>query len=281
MFKLIDRVDSSIDSVTKYILEDSEFGKNEVSILYKNDKTIFCLPTQTNCKMGCVFCHLTGTTRPAKNLSSKWIVSVVNYLINNETLHTKLINSELLISFMGVGEPLLNVTNLMGSIDILHHKHQHIRFAISTMMPNTSAIFEMIDWLTYHVNYRVKVHLSLHGVTNRELIVINSKVNTLDAIKALQRFHVITKNPIEYHYTLVSGVNDSIDELKLVNSYIQDDGSTIKFLTLSETNGYTSTNLSNDVIKDIFPSNIVEFYDPPGRDVGASCGMFNKELYNT
>ena len=61
---------------------------------------------------------------------------------------------------------------------------------------------------------------------------------------------------------------------------VSGDGSTVKFLALSETPGCSATKLSEDTIRAIFPLNIVEFYDPPGRDVGASCGMFNRDLYN-
>jgi 23S rRNA (adenine2503-C2)-methyltransferase len=273
--KLIEKIDSTIDDVTKYIVSDETFGKNEVSIIRKDTKTIFCLPTQTNCKMGCAFCHLTGTTRPSKNLSADWIVSVVDYLAQIEYKGDK----ALLISFMGVGEPLLNLNELTASMELLQAKYDRIRFGISTMMPNANAMTELTMWTVNHSNYNVKVHLSVHGMLNRHEIIKNG-IDISIAIKLVQHFHEITGNPIEYHYTLVNGVNDSTEELTEFNNNIKSDGSTVKFLTLSETNGYTNTKLSEEYIRTLFPSNTVEFYNPPGRDVGSSCGMFDKTLYN-
>lgn len=275
IIKLLEKIDSTIDDVTKYIVSDEIFGKNEVSIIRKNTKTIFCLPTQTNCKMGCTFCHLTGTTRPAKNLTADWIVSVVDKLAQIEYKADK----PLLISFMGVGEPLLNLTELTASMELLQGTYDRIRFGISTMMPNTNAIKELTTWAKIRSNYNIKLHLSVHGIFNRHEI-IKSGVDISKAITLVQYFHILTGNPIEYHYTLVDSVNDSTEELKVFESNIKADGSTVKFLTLSETNGYTSTKLSQEYIRTLFPSNIVEFYNPPGRDVGSSCGMFDKTIYN-
>ena len=276
-FTTIEQINSSIDDVTKYILEDEVFGKNEVSIIRKNDKIVFCLPTQTNCKMGCTFCHLKGTTRPSKNLSIEWLGSVVDHLIDIEHLHNR--SKDLLISYMGVGEPLMNLTGLLGSIESLYDKYDNIRFGISTILPNVSAITSLTKWSLEHPDIRIKLHLSVHGIFNREEI-IHLSVNAYSAIDYIHLFHRHTKNPIEYHYTLVDGVNDSIDELKSFNALISNDGATVKFLTLSEYNGCKKTQLDNELIRSIFKNNIVEFYDPPGRDVGSSCGMFNRDLYN-
>lgn len=272
--KTIEVVKSMTDMVTKYILEDDTFGKNEVSVIRKKDKGIICIPTQTNCKIGCTFCHLTGTTRPSKNLCGAWLISVVDYLANTEDLRYNI-----LISFMGVGEPLLNLSGLINSIEALHGKYPNIRFGISTMMPSIPAMIKLTDWVVKNPQFRIKMHLSVHGIFNRESI-IKSNVNISDAIRYIQQFHIQTGNPIEYHYTLVDGVNDSVEELNAFNKIVSGDGATVKFLTLSETNGCVATKLTEAYIRSLFPMNIVEFYDPPGRDVGASCGMFNRDLYN-
>lgn len=274
---IIETINSAVDNVTKHIIEDATFGKNEVSVIRKADKIIFCLPILTNCKMGCTFCHLTGTTRPAKNLSSEWLESVVDHLVNIEGLHNN--PQDLLISFMGVGEPLLNLSGLLGSIHILHGKYPRICFGISTMMPSVAAMNTLTHWAMQHQYIRIKLHLSVHGIFNRDAI-IKSNVDALEAIRYVQKYHILTNNPIEYHYTLVDGINDSVSELNAFNDIIRGDGATVKFLTLSETNGYVSTTLSEEFIRIVFQLNTVEFYDPPGRDVGASCGMFNKEIYN-
>jgi len=280
-FKICDIQRSTVDDVIKYTLQDERFGKNEVSSIHKVDKDILCLPTQTNCKMGCKFCHLTGTTRPSRNLASTWLSSAVNFWVEKEHLEDH--SRDLLISFMGVGEPLINIAGVIGSIEALQTKYEgRIRFGISTMLPNPCALEHLTEWLAYKKEFRVKLHLSVHGIFNRGAI-INSPLTAAESIHLVQDFQARTGRPIEFHYTLVDGINDSINELTAFSSLVRTSSKdvTIKFLTLSETNGCKATQLSHEEIRALFCENIVEFYDPPGRDVGASCGMFNRDLYNT
>lgn len=274
-----DTAESKISDVTKFILRDEIFGKNEVSVIRKADKTILCLPTQTNCKMGCTFCHLTGTTRPAKNLSSEWIEDVVDLLIGHCGLDTD--QRDVLVSFMGVGEPLRNREALKDAMRTLADRYLRIRFGICTMGPGVPAMRDLSDWCLNNPDVRVKLHLSVHGMHNREAIVPNG-MPISRTIRELRRFHEQTGHPIEYHYTLVDGVNDSIEELQDFYAEICSDSPdvTVKFLALSETAGCSATKRTNDEVQSVFPGMVVEFYDPPGRDVGSSCGMFNRELYN-
>ena len=102
VFSICEATRSSVDAVTKYTIEDEHFGKNEVSVIHKQGKDVICVPSQTNCKMGCAFCHLTGTTRPADNLTSNWIASAVDFLAGFEHIESSQ-ERNLLVSFMGVG----------------------------------------------------------------------------------------------------------------------------------------------------------------------------------
>lgn len=267
---------TSRDNVTKYVLEDTAFGKNEISIIQKDFKNILCLPTQTNCRMGCTFCHLNGTTRPSKNLSSTWLVSVVRFITD---LIPSLTDKNLLISFMGVGEPLLNGNGIQDAMSKLHMQYSAIRFGVCTMMPDIDLMEKFIEWSVANSEVHVKLHLSVHGIGSRKAI-IKSTVGISKAISLVQRFHKMTGNPIEYHYTLVAGVNDSAEELNAFHRLTLGASSTLKFLTLSENNGCKATSLSEEEILTFFPGQTVEFYNPPGRDVGASCGMFDRDLYN-
>lgn len=272
----IAQVSSSIDNVTKYIVEDSEFGKNEVSVIRKADKIIFCLPTQTNCKMGCAFCHLTGTTRPVKNLSHDWFVSAIDHLIKSENLPE---SETFLVSFMGAGEPLNNLNNMTEACEIIHTKYENIRFGMATMCPSVSAIKKLTRWAENHKHIRFKLHLSVHGIRHRDRI-IKSNVDIETAINHTIMYAMRTGNPIEFHYAIVAGYNDQLGEILEFSNLTRSENATIKFLTVSENNGCHQGHLPEEMLATLFPSRVVEFYNPPGRDVGASCGMFDQEIYN-
>lgn len=274
MFTIIDKKESLIDSVTKYILSDSVFGKNEISVIRKSTKDIIVLPTQTNCVMGCSFCHLTGTTRPTKNLTSNWFYDVVQFIIDAENLGSKTI----LISFMGAGEPLLNLDNVVSGINIINSAIRNIRFAICSVIPSHVSIERLIEWKLDHPDISLKLHLSVHGIDNRDKIV-KSVVGIREAIEYLKEYSEKTNSPIEYHYTLVNGVNDGMDLKKFKRLVKPMTNATIKFLTLSENGNCSETNVTNEDLMIIFDGMNIEFYNPPGRDVGSSCGMFDKSIY--
>lgn len=276
--RIYNKVSSKVSDVVKYIIEDDIFGKNEVSVIRKPKKVIFCLPSQTNCKMGCTFCHLTGTTRAAKNLSPAWVVSVVDLLIKEEKVQG--LREDLLISFMGAGEPMLNCEGIQMSIMTLHTKYPKIKYALSTMMPSAGTMKNFTSWAKCLKAVSIKVHLSVHGVFNRGAIV-KSVVPINKAIDLVKDYHYETGKPIEYHYTLVKGVNDSLEELQEFEVLIEGAPATIKFLTLSENNGCETSEVTEETLDGMFSGHeAVEFYDPPGRDVGASCGMFDQSIYN-
>lgn len=279
--KIIETQHSKIDNVTKYIIEDSAFGKNEVSLLRKETKDVIVLPSATNCKIGCIFCHLTGTTRSAEQLSARCISNMVKLIIQEAALG----NRPLLISFMGAGEPLLN-DNIYLAIIHLNEEIPNVRFAISTMVPNIKALERWTDIFRVNKEVPMKLHVSIHGYKDRGSIV-NSKISAKTIIHYVQKYNEITGNPIEYHYTMIDSHNDSLEELQMFKDAIVKDRTpeqmnqtTVKFLLLSETNGYKRSKVTNDDARKIFEGVTVEFYDPPGRDVGSSCGMFNKGIYN-
>lgn len=274
MFNIIDKQDSQIDSVTKYILSDDVFGKNEISVIRKSTKDIIVLPTQTNCVMGCSFCHLTGTTRPSKNLSIDWFKNVVKFVNDIEQLGQK----QILISFMGAGEPLLNLDNLLSGICEICSNFKNIRFAICSIIPTHKAIQKLIEWKLEHSDISLKLHLSVHGIDNRDKIV-NSIVDIETAIEYLKDYSEKTNSPIEYHYTLVNGVNDGIDLKNFRRLLKPTTNTTIKFLTLSENGNCSKTDVTKEDLMLMFEGTNLEFYNPPGRDIGSSCGMFDKSIY--
>lgn len=267
---------SETDEVVKYILSSDifpEFGKNEVSVIWKENKTVICMPSQTNCYRGCVFCHLTGTTRPVENLPAAWFIEVIVHLI--DVLH--LDDDNLLISFMGAGEPLCNYEEIIKCCCSIEHL-SGIRYAIATTMPDIGSFADFTEKVVQY-NIDMKVHLSLHGIETRKDIMKND----VDAYTSVTLLDWYTNSnqagPVEIHYTLIDGVNDSEEEMKLLKActFI----SAIKFISFNPVNSLmASEKYSKQDLIDFFGEDNVEFYTPPGIDIGASCGQFNREIYN-
>ena len=221
-----------------------------------NDIDVYCVPTHHFCNLGCVLCHLTARgikkgmvpigqkdfiealVRTTYKKSDQVNISKPDFSLKRTTCN------KCLISFMGVGEPLLN----LDLVKDVHSGENSIKkacnynvigYALSTIIPN-----KKLGDLTNYVletKFPVKVHFSLHSPFSDERIKLlpftsvgveealemlceyRNKLDGISAIKeSLSNFHAST-DPIEIHYTLIQDHNDSnrhLDKLlELLNKY--------------------------------------------------------------
>lgn len=278
---VVSKIHSNKEDVVKYIFETVE-GKNEVSLIRKENKNVLCLPTQTNCNLGCKFCHLTGTTRKVANLSSETIVSYVEYFMREDNILFD--DKRILVSFMGAGEPLNNIKNIVESMDELFDKYGDIGYGISfglaSTIPSKSRMEEFTD-LVADKDYLVKFHMSLHGIETRSQMMWDT-LKARDAIELVRLYEEKTCNEAEFHYALVEDVNDTDEEVKCLEESLYE-GAAIKFLVLNPVDSLKpSPHLEEivDYLSDSIKNFNIEVYTPPGRDIGSSCGQFHKEIYD-
>ena len=188
MIKNIGNFKDKIDGTIKCVYEMENKKIVEMSVLYnKEDKDVVCVPTHHFCNLGCKMCHLTN-----KGLNKKMIRIEIDDFMKCliETLKKYKTNkSKLLISFMGVGEPLLNI-NLIFDVFKNEDKikalgYESVSYALSTMMPNDN--LEKLSVLVNEYNIPLKVHFSLHTPidSERKELIPSTRVNVSNALKLL------------------------------------------------------------------------------------------------
>lgn len=282
----------------------------EMTLLFnKEEMDVVCVPTHHFCNLGCKMCHLTN-----KGLNKQMIPIMIDDFIYalketvnkniNGNLERRTDKKKLLISFMGVGEPLLNL-NLIK--DVYQNEHllkqtlgyDKIGYAISTMMPNNNLLklTQMVDDL----NIPLKVHFSLHTPIDKDRLELipSTKVTIKEALEYLQfyrntlqknekflekyvQFHR-TNDPIEIHYTLIKNVNDGELELNEVCNLLYKYRIPIKFIRFNPTNTLEKSEKEEEWINTIskkVPNLRIKTYSPPGREIGSSCGEFTKHYYH-
>lgn len=283
-------VKSEVDNTIKYIffrVEDKLIL--EFSYINKNDgKDIICVPSQTMCSVGCKFCHTTDYIGkiPAMYIYFADIVEGVEYIYND--LHLADSPKTLLISFMGCGEPILNVDNIITSMVHISEtfKDIYVRFAIATSIPENKCqeFFRLCKQIKYS-KLPIKLHISLHYTDDK---VRNdwmpNAINIESTIAAAEFFKAYTNNPVEIHYALIENVNDSeLDAHRLIK-LIKGKGFNVKFLFYNEK---TSLGMHPSEIEkfEMFKKYLnaedieCEYYKPPGLKIGASCGQFLMDEY--
>ena len=282
-------VKSQLDNTIKYIFYTEDRLIVEFSYLNKNDgKDIICVSSQTFCSLGCLFCHTTEHIGKIKNrnLNRYEITHGVDYIYKDLKLSED--PKTLLISVMGIGEPILNVEGVIGAMLNIKHNYKDIytRFAFATSLPERKydQFFEMtkaIDTL----DLPVKLHVSLHYTndTLRKEWMPNS-LDISSTISAADFYKKRTGNPVEIHYALLEGINDTEEDAIILTNLIKGKGFDVKFLFYNKKD-----------INEIEPSDIkkievfahhfkqwdikYEYYKPVGLDIGASCGQFILQEY--
>jgi adenine C2-methylase RlmN of 23S rRNA A2503 and tRNA A37 len=283
---LIESIKSKYENVYKLIFKDSDIL--EVSYIRKNDgKDILCLPVQTSCSLGCKFCHLTGLSVPTKNLSSERILNLVSHSLEFQ----KPENDTLLISYMGAGDSLMNLEQVIKSaVDLKNSKkykyiqdsYKTIRFGVSTILPGYSR-FNLFKNAVIEYKLPIKLHWSLHSldaIERKSLMPAASPI--MQSLNMINEYVDETGNPAEIHYTLMHEINDRQEDLDKFEK-LPSRKATIKLLKFAEKE--SEPLLLGSKRTDWFRGELekqgylVEVYSPPGRDIGSSCGQFLLDQY--
>lgn len=289
MISLKKIVHSSLDNTIKYIFYGDDNLILEFSYINKRDgKDIICVPSQTMCPLGCKFCHTTDFINKIKirGLNFMEIVNGVRYIYNDLKLSEN--PKTLLVSYMGCGEPILNVEHVVRSMVTIQREFKdiYVRFAIATSLPASAyhKFFEFvrdIDGLKLPVKLHVSLHYTVEQIRNEWM------PNSLDiksTIVAADFFKTRTGNPVEIHYALLSGINDTSMDAAVLTDLIKDKGFNVKFLFYNKKDSIhvvPSDLKKMDVFIKYFERYGIshEYYKPPGLDVGASCGQFLMDEY--
>lgn len=279
-------IKSEIDNTQKFIYTNDNNQIVEIAYIDKDDgKHIMCVPTQTNCAMGCKFCHTREVAGKiaVSNLKSTDIVFGVKDAYERLNLSGK----PLLVSYMGCGEPLGNIAELGISMEEIRKDFAHlplVRFAIATLMPkNSFGRFVALANVIKSRGLNVKIHLSLH-FTEDELRNewMPMAENIKPSVDMLEWYKDYTGNSVEIHYTPIQDINNSFNDILNLCTLLGHRDIPIKFLKFStrKSEPYQPADNVEYMMGELDSQGIeCEFYDPPGRDVGASCGQFLFDYY--
>ncbi|HOI82770.1 MAG TPA: 23S rRNA (adenine(2503)-C(2))-methyltransferase RlmN [Campylobacterales bacterium] len=170
-----------------------------------------CISSQVGCKVGCAFC-LTAKGGFERNLTAGEIVEQVAFIKKDKEFgEEKSIN----IVFMGMGEPLDNMDNVVKAIKIITHKDA-LCIAPRRITISTSGLATKIEKLA-NLDLGVNLAISLHAVDDElreKLMPINKAYNIKSVIDAVRGFKADKRKKVLFEYLLLGGVNDDIASAK-------------------------------------------------------------------
>ena len=267
----------SSDGTIKYLLEFPD-GECVETVLMRFDNRAnltACVSSQIGCAVNCSFCA-TGKRGFIRNLTYKEIIEQVLTIQADTGL--KVTN----VVFMGQGEPLLNLDNVLKAMEMFN---QNFQIGARRITISTSGIIPQINKLA-ELEIQSTLALSLHAPNHEiraKLMQIENKYPMDELKKALKNYCEKTGRRITIEYLLIKDLNDTIDSAKQLAFYLKDIKCNINLIPYNPTakNDYQRPS-NNSIMK--FKSLLehsgkkVTVRLERGADIDAACGQLSGKV---
>jgi len=195
---------TSKDGVDKLLVHSGDEEVFECVLLPYEDRVSCCISSQVGCPMACTFCA-TGLGGFDRNLSAAEIVG--QYLMLQRISPRRISH----VVFMGMGEPLLNLPNVLKTLNLLHDEiglsYRHLTVSTVGIVPQ---VYELAE-------EKIPIHLalSLHSPFDEireRLMPVNKKWPVQETIRAMRAYQKATGRKITIEYLLIDNLTDTIDQ---------------------------------------------------------------------
>ncbi|MEE9524202.1 MAG: 23S rRNA (adenine(2503)-C(2))-methyltransferase RlmN [Thermodesulfovibrionales bacterium] len=265
--------ETSIDGTTKYLFE-LEDGKMIESVFIPDDNRLtLCISSQAGCALGCKFC-VTGKTSFRRNLKAHEITDQV--LSVSRIISPQRITN---VVFMGMGEPLLNLDNVLSAIKVIN---QYMKISKRRITVSTAGIAPKIKDLAADppmVNLAISLNAS-NDITRSLIMPINKRYNIKTLLDACRAFPLPKRRRITFEYVLLKDINDSTGDAEETARLLNGIPSKINLIPLNEVQGI-KLERPDDSRVIAFQKKMIDkgltaiIRKSKGSDISAACGQLS------
>jgi len=237
----------------------------------EKERNTLCVSTQIGCRMGCKFC-VTGKIGFIRNLSVSEIIGQVIGV--RQYLHDRRITN---IVFMGMGEPIDNLDNLLPALDILKNPvgldFSHRKITVSSV--------GLVEGLKTIEPKTAGIAISLNAADDKKrtyLMPINRLYPIREIINFVKSFKAARRIRITFEYVMLKDINDSPEDAKLLSEILEGVKCKINLIPYNEspyfefkTPGAKSIEQFQTHLLDRHFTTIIR--DSRGQDVFGGCGQ--------
>lgn len=280
---IIHNYEKSNDGTIKVAFKLYDGNIVEGVIIPSADRITACVSSQVGCSLNCSFCA-TGYLQYKRNLLAGEIYDQV-FLLKNLSIENYGIPLSNIV-YMGMGEPLLNYSNVLKSVEHITSP-QGLGMSPQRITVSTSGIAKMIKKLG-NDDVKFNLALSLHYADNekRTSVMPINQSNNLDMLsEALDYFYKKTGTRVTLEYCMIADLNDSeTDALNLVKfaRLVKCKINLIEYNPIENAQYKPSSKSKTDNFIKILEQNklIVNLRRSRGKDINAACGQLANKLIN-
>jgi 23S rRNA (adenine2503-C2)-methyltransferase len=289
--KIVEQRQSEYDDSVKFVVELKDSWQIEMVLMPERGRLTLCLSSQVGCQQGCVFCH-TGRMGLKRNLTAgeiiaqvilanKWIITNRPDWANNVSLTGA--NRVTNIVFMGMGEPLDNIENVITSIETMIHPLA-LGIAPRKITVSTAGHLPGLERLAKS-GLKVGIALSLHATTNFErsrLMPINRRWNLDVLLEWFRKYTKETGRTVFIQYTVIANVNDSKEHADRLVTLLDGINAKVNLIPFNPIDPSKFQSPNPETLK-IFCSYLYErklrfmIRFSKGQDIAAACGQLVRE----
>lgn len=199
------KVSTSTDGTKKYLYHSEQGAAIESAYIPDGERATLCVSSQAGCRMGCRFCA-TGRLGLLHNLSTCDILNQIASLPERENLTN--------VVYMGMGEPLDNVQNLMNALEIMTAEWGY-GWSPTRITVSTAGVAKELDNFLQktQVHLAVSLHNPFHD-QRAEIMPIERAYPIAQVADILRKYDFTHQRRVSFEYIVMSGLNDSTQHIK-------------------------------------------------------------------
>ena len=265
-------VSASEDGTRKYLYATQSSGRHiESAYIPDGERATLCVSSQAGCRMGCRFC-MTSRQGLHHSLSTLEILNQIASLPERDRLTN--------VVYMGMGEPLDNLDNVLRSLEVLTSEWGYgwspTRITLSTagVLPSLK---RFLDESSVHL--AVSLHNPFHN-ERQQIMPIEKPYPIAEVMKLLRQYDFTHQRRVSFEYIVMSGLNDSarhVAELARLLNGVACRINLIRFHKIPDSPYFSPPQPQMEAFRDalIRKGIMTTIRRSRGEDIKAACGLLS------
>ena len=204
----LERLQVSSDGTRKYLFKLSDGHFIESVLMRHNYGNSICVTSEVGCNMGCAFCA-SGELGCVRRLTlEEMVLQVLTVQKDLDKENSRITN----VVVMGIGEPFDNYEVLLKFLTVINYA-KGLEIGARHITVSTCGLIGGIKKLAEE-GLPLTLALSLHAPNDtirKQLMPVANSYSIEEVLEACDYYYEKTSRRITYEYSLVKGVNDSVE----------------------------------------------------------------------
>ena len=237
-----------------------------VLMRYRDGRRSICVSSQSGCPLTCTFCA-TGSMRFGRNLTASEIL--------DQALHFRRIEAIDHCVFMGMGEPLLNLDNVLAAARRLPAVGITARRTTVSTVGWLPALTRFVDEVTEPIRLAFSLHAPEDSLRSR-LMPVNERYPLAAVLAECERYFALRRRKVFIEYVMLAGVNDRVEQARQLAALLDRRVFKVNLIPYNPTGAFDGS--SRNAIA-AFKAVLDRARIPAtvrltrGRDIDAACGQ--------